>query len=456
MSSTVDSPDNRVAKDYQVSVRSRLGVTQRPWAVLDMDIADGVPELPSVDDEGKIIDGAFVLVRVFTEPVAGLWVSVGDAGLSRAELVRVIDVEAGEKVRERLRSAGWLESASGLPLDGFEPTKRPEWLVGRDIVEAGSLELTVALCTRDRLDDVKTCIASLQEQTYPRLTILVIDNAPSDDRLREFVKSTQFKVPVRYVVEPRPGLSYARNKAVDECQTELISFIDDDEVACPYWVSEVVRGFADDPTVDCVGGVVVPSELRTPAEQLFERYGGHSKGRGFQSVTFDGERMGKVSPLFPLPPFGVGANMSFRVGVIRDLGGFDTALGAGTSTRGGEDTKMLSEVLLSGRRIAYRPTAVTHHCHRATYEELRLQLHGAGIGLTAYYTSMVMRHPTYAFRLLALAPRGIREIFGSHGDRTNGLGKDFLPTDLIAAHRKGVVRGPLEYLKTRIRQSRQR
>jgi len=437
-----------------VSVRSRLGSTQRPWAVLDIDIADGVPELPSVDDEGQIIDGAFVLVRVFTEPVAGLWVSVGDAGLSRAELVRVIDVEAGEKVRERLRSAGWLESASGLPVDGFEPAKRPEWLVGRDIVEAGSLELTVALCTRDRLDDVRLCIASLQEQTYPHLTVLVVDNAPSDDRLREFVESTQFKVPVRYVVEPRAGLSYARNKAVDECQTELISFIDDDEVASPSWSSEIVRGFADDPTVDCVSGVVVPSELRTPAQQLFERYGGHSKGRGFQAVTFDGVRMGKVSPLFPLPPFGVGANMSFRTSVLRELGCFDTALGAGTSTRAGEDTEMLTAVLLSGRRIAYRPTAVTRHCHRATYEELRLQLHGAGIGLTAYYTSMLVKHPTYAFRLLALAPRGIREIFGSQGDRTNGLGKEFLPPDLVVAHRKGLLLGPLEYLKTRIRQSR--
>ena len=129
MRSTIDSPDNRAANDYQVSVRGRLGITERPWAVLDLDIADGVPELPSVDREGKIIDGAFVLVRVFTEPVAGLWVSVGDAGLSPAELARIIDVDAGEKIRERLRSAGWLESASGLPLDGFEPAKRPEWLV---------------------------------------------------------------------------------------------------------------------------------------------------------------------------------------------------------------------------------------------------------------------------------------------------------------------------------------
>jgi hypothetical protein len=39
---------------------------------IDIDIANGVPDLPSVNDKGERIGGAFVLVRVFTEPVAGL------------------------------------------------------------------------------------------------------------------------------------------------------------------------------------------------------------------------------------------------------------------------------------------------------------------------------------------------------------------------------------------------
>ncbi len=455
MRSTASPTRDRTTKGSQVSARSHLGTTERPWIVVDIDVADGVPDLPSENDKGERIGGAFVLVRVFTEPVAGLFVTVTGVGKSRQELGHIVDVEAGHKIRERLRSAGWLDFAADLPLNGVNVTTRPAWLVGRDVTEASSMSLTIVLCTRDRPEDVRQCIASLQEQTYPRLTILVVDNAPTDDRVRRFVETGQFKVPVHYVIEPTPGLSYARNRAIQWCQTELIAFIDDDEVACQYWASEVVRGFVEDPTVDCITGVVTPSELRTSAQQLFERFGGHSKGRGFQAVTFDGRQMGKIAPLFPLPPFGAGANMSFRLQAIRDLGGFDTALGAGTDTLAGEDTAILSNILLSGGRIAYRPAALVHHCHRVTHELLRRQIYGVGVGLTAFYAAEVARHPMYAFRLLALAPQAFREVFGSHGDRAGGLGESF-PADLLAVNRKGMTHGPVAYWKTRMRQHRQR
>jgi len=254
-----------------------------------------VPDLPSVNDKGERIGGAFVLVRVFTEPVAGLWVAIADAGLSRQELGRIVDVEVADKVRARLQSAGWPDFAAGLPLEGVSVPTRPAWLVGRDATEASSIDLTIALFTRNGLEGVRLCLASLQEQTYPRITVLVIDNAPTNDRVRKFVEAAHCKVPVHYVVEPTPGLSYACNRAaVGLCQTELIAFIDDDEVACPYWASEVVRGFVEDPSVDCVTGVVTPSQLNTAAQQLFERYGGHGKGRGFRAGTFDGRQMGKM------------------------------------------------------------------------------------------------------------------------------------------------------------------
>ena len=212
-----------------------------------------------------------------------------------------MDVEVADKVRARLQSAGWPDFAAGLPLEGVSVPTRPAWLVGRDATEASSIDLTIALFTRNGLEGVRLCLASLQEQTYPRITVLVIDNAPTNDRVRKFVETAHCKVPVHYVVEPTPGLSYACNRAaVGLCQTELIAFIDDDEVACPYWASEVVRGFVEDPSVDCVTGVVTPSQLNTAAQQLFERYGGHSKGRGFRAGTFDGRQMGKNAPLSPL------------------------------------------------------------------------------------------------------------------------------------------------------------
>ena len=436
-----------------MTVQAELGAGQRPWTVTDVDLADGLPALPGVDGTGHPVGGAFVLVRVFTEPVAGLWVAVPDAGLSPEELGRVADAQAGSELRARMRAAGWRDDPAGLPLDGVRPDGRPAWLRGRDAAEASLVSLTAILCTRDRPEWAQRCLESLQQQSYPRLTVMVVDNAPGDDRVRKFVESGHFRVPVQYVVEPVPGLSHARNRAVAECDTELIAFLDDDEVACRYWASELVRCFIDEPAVDCVAGVIAPYELRTPAQQLFERFGGHSKGRGFRPVIFDGHQMGKTRALFPLPPFGTGANMAFRLAAIRELGGFDTALGAGAPTHGGEDTDIFSTLLLDGRRIAYWPAALLWHSHRSTHEELRSQLYGYGVGLTAYYAAVVSRHPLHAFRLLALAPRAMREVLGSGGVRAESFGESF-PADLLAANRSGLVRGPAAYWMARRQQRR--
>lgn len=436
-----------------MTAQLELGVAQRPWLVTEVDLADGLPALAAVDATGQPVDGAFIVVRVFTEPVAGLWVAIPGGGLSAAELGRAAEAQAGRELRARLVAAGWRDDPSGLPLRGVAPVSRPAWLRGRDVAEASSVGLTAVLCTRDRPAQAQQCLESLQRQAYPRLTLMVVDNAPRDDRLRQFVASGHFRVPVRYVAEPVPGLSHARNTALAECETELIAFLDDDEVACPYWASELVRGFIEDPAVDSVAGSIAPRELRTPAQQLWERFGGHSKGRGFRPVIFDGRQLGKTRALFPLPPFGFGANMAFRLAAIRELGGFDTVLGAGSATRGGEDTDIFSALLLDGRRMAYRPSALLWHAHRSTHEALRSQLYGYGVGLTAFYTAVVLRHPPHAFRLLALAPRAMREILGSSGIRAQTFGESF-PPDLLAANRRGLIRGPAAYWKARRQQRR--
>ena len=438
-----------------VTAQLSFGLEQRPWTVADVDLADGVPALPAVDDAGQPVGGAFVLVRVFTEPVAGLWLAIPDSGLSREEIGHAADAQAGSALRTRLCAAGWRDDAAGLPLDGVAPHGRPAWLLGRDAAEASSVDLTAVLCTRDRPQGALRCLDSLQEQSYPRLQVMVVDNASSDDRVRRFVNSRQFRVPVRYLAEPVPGLSHARNRAVAECETDLIAFLDDDEVACRWWASELVRCFLEEPGVDCITGLIVPRELQTPAQLLYERFGGHSKGRGLRPVTFDGRQMGKTRALFPLPPFGTGGNMAFRVAAIRELGGFDTALGAGAPSRGGEDTDVFSALLLDGRRIAYRPSALLWHYHRSTHEELRSQLYGYGVGLTAFYTAVVARHPLHSFRLLALAPRAIREVLGSGGVRAQSFGQAF-PADLLAANRSGLVHGPAAYWTARRRQRRLR
>jgi hypothetical protein len=93
--------------------------------------------------------------------------------------------------------------------------------------------LTVAVCTRDRSHLVERCLASIERirnwgrHPFRSIEVLLIDNAPSDERTKAFAKSQS---QIRYILEPMPGLDFARNRAAQEASGDLIAYLDDDVV----------------------------------------------------------------------------------------------------------------------------------------------------------------------------------------------------------------------------------
>jgi GT2 family glycosyltransferase len=304
------------------------------------------------------------------------------------------------------------------------------------------------ICTRERPDALAKCLDSLLAQQYPTYRVLVVDNAPITEATAEVVRAAAARGPVEYLREPNAGLSFARNAAVQAAPGEILAWIDDDEVADRHWLAEVARALHEHPDADVVSGVIVPAELATRAQLWFEQFGGHSKGRGFTPAVFSPATAHLQSPLYPLPPFGTGANMTFRPGVIERIGLFDTALGAGTPAMGSEDTLAFTQVLLSGGKIVYQPTAVTHHYHRRDLAGLHKQMVGYGTGLVAAYTSLVLARPGVIFALLKLLPGAIKVITAEDSPRVATLRDDF-PRELLSANRRGMLAGPWAYLKGR-------
>lgn len=110
--------------------------------------------------------------------------------------------------------------------------------------------VTVVICTYRRTDLLEDCLRSLARQTAPpdTFTVLVVDNYGEED-----CKRIATDLGARYVYEPQPGLSHARNRAARETTTDWAFFLDDDARAHPDML-EVFLRYAEDRNVRVLGG----------------------------------------------------------------------------------------------------------------------------------------------------------------------------------------------------------
>ena len=171
-------------------------------------------------------------------------------------------------------------------------------------------EISVIVCTRDRPRSLCRCLASLTRLDPGAGEVIVVDNASRTEETREIVSRTPF----RYVREERPGLNWARNRGADEARHDIVAYVDDDVRVDPGWIRGIARGFRS-PDVDAVTGLVVPAEMETRPQHLFEIYGG--MGKGMEGRCFRGASMSPRA-LIRAQDVGVGANMAFRRPLYRE------------------------------------------------------------------------------------------------------------------------------------------
>jgi GT2 family glycosyltransferase len=248
----------------------------------------------------------------------------------------------------------------------------------REVTGAAPPTATVAVCTRERPDDLRYTLQALAA-VAPRADVLVIDNAPATDSARRVVEGFPN---VRYVREPHPGLNAARNRALREARGEVVAFTDDDAAPEEGWLDALLANFGD-PRVLCVTGLTLPRELETDAQEQFERH--CPFGRGFRRRVFDALRDNPLA----VGPVGAGANMALRRSVLARVGGFDERLDGGTPTQSGGDHEMFARILSAGFRIVYDPAAVSWHRHRRTERELLNTVRGYGVGVYAMWTGLL-------------------------------------------------------------------
>lgn len=389
---------------------------------------------------------ARVLVRLHGTPLGYVTVPIGDDGPDAGGVARAARRQFAEAVTAHL-------AEDGLPAQPSAAPDLPLPAAGaRCSGRAGYDDfVSVVVCTRDRSDVLAGCLDRLAALTHSRLEIVVVDNAPSDDGTRRLVEAIAAEdARFRYVVEPRPGLSCARNRGLAEARGSVIAYTDDDVAVDPHWVQGLLTGFRRQADVGCVTGLVCTAGITSRAEEYFDARTSLWSTRCVPEL-FDLTSSRPADPLYPYAPglFGTGANFAFDREVLLGLGGFDEALGAGTRTRGGEDLDAFVRVLRAGRAIAYEPAAVVWHHHRADDAALLRQLFGYGTGLSAYLTKCLLAGETRR-EVLRRVPAGLSRGKGIAASTTERLGATATaPRGAARRELSGFVAGPFLYLRAR-------
>jgi hypothetical protein len=201
--------------------------------------------------------------------------------------------------------------------------------------------IRVAVCTNREPDAVRPCLDALAREGADVLVV---------------VSGGSGAFPAAHVLhEPRPGLSLARNRALAACaDDDILAFVDDDALVESGWLAALHAAWADaGERTACLGGPIRPrfpagrpawlSDALLPALTVLDH--------GPDPLVLDPE----TTTVY-------GANISFRVGPLRAVGGFDPAFGhSGARVGFSEEDEAERALHAAGHEIRYDPRPRVAH-----------------------------------------------------------------------------------------------
>ena len=220
-------------------------------------------------------------------------------------------------------------------------------------------KLTVCVCTYNRaalLGRTLDAMAAMEIPAGVDWELLVIDNN-STDRTKDVALGFRGRLPLRYVFEREQGLSNARNRALEECRSDLLIYIDDDATVAKGCLAAYSRASHYFPEANYFGGRILlnweddrPRWVRDENMPLLAGlFGRYDLGTS-------------VREYLPMDPLPFGGNFAITRKVFESLPQFRPDLGVtGKNIGRGEETEYLMRARESGFFGVYVGKAVCYH-----------------------------------------------------------------------------------------------
>jgi len=212
-----------------------------------------------------------------------------------------------------------------------------------------SARIRVAVCTNRSPGAIEPCLRALADQGAG-IELALVTSGLDDAAADAHGQALEAVLPgVALLREPRPGLSRARNLALAGCDDrDVLAFVDDDAVVAPDWLAHLQAAWdAASERVACIGGPIRPRfDGDRPAwlsDELLPTL----------TVLDRGDRPLELDPSVATV---YGANISFRAGPLRAVGGFDPAFGhSGARVWFSEEDEAQRALARAGHAVRYDP-----------------------------------------------------------------------------------------------------
>ena len=219
------------------------------------------------------------------------------------------------------------------------------------------MQLSIIICSYNRANYIGEALTALYHQTasLDQFEVFIIDNNSTDNTPNVFQqwRSEHPDGKFEYSTENKQGASFARNTGARLASTPWLCFIDDDAIASPNYVENVIKHTQDQPFIVGFGGKIIPKYIPTEPK-LMSYYVSSLVGNFDYAPTACAFENGK----YPLE-----SNMIVAKKVFDQVGGFNEAIPGvvGTLRIGGEGKELFYKIMALDHTIYYEPNIMVHH-----------------------------------------------------------------------------------------------
>jgi glycosyltransferase involved in cell wall biosynthesis len=219
------------------------------------------------------------------------------------------------------------------------------------------MTLSIIICSYNRASYISDALTSLYNQSseLDNFEVIIVDNNSTDNTKEVYAawRQTNNNGHFTLISETKQGASFARNTGAAIAKGQWVCFMDDDAVATPNYVQNILKHIHNKPDAVGFGGRIIPKYI--PSEPKWMSYYVSSLVGNFDYAP--------IACAFENGKYPLESNMIVKKSVYDQIGGFNVNLPGvvGTLRIGGEGKELFYKILALGHIIYYDPAICVHH-----------------------------------------------------------------------------------------------